>query len=199
MDKHNKEKLLKYFKEFKVVDKRIISSYQEGYIGKKVYQVILNDGSNRKIEQITKRGLAGDAAVIIPITLDNNIIMVVQSRPNTKETVSIELPAGMVDSFEEYKTAAVRELMEETGFLATSIYELECHYQDQGCSEAIVKTFVAEGCKKIQDKKLDGGEKLEYIEMSFEDVLEMIKSNHINDANTKIAIMQYILKMKGIM
>ena len=199
MDKHNKEKLLKYFKEFKVVDKRIISSYQEGYIGKKVYQVTLNDGSNRKIEQITKRGLAGDAVVIIPITLDNNIIMVVQSRPNTKETVSIELPAGMVDSFEEYKTAAVRELMEETGFLATSIYELECHYQDQGCSEAIVKTFVAEGCKKIQDKKLDGGEKLEYIEMSFEDVLEMIKSNHINDANTKIAIMQYILKMKGIL
>lgn len=199
MNKHNKEKLLKYFKEFKAVDKRIISSYQEGYIGKKVYQVTLNDGSNRKIEQITKRGLAGDAAVIIPITLDNNIIMVVQSRPNTKETVSIELPAGMVDSFEEYKTAAVRELMEETGFLATSIYELECHYQDQGCSEAIVKTFVAEGCKKIQDKKLDGGEKLEYIEISFEDVLEMIKSNYINDANTKIAIMQYILKMKGIL
>lgn len=198
MDKNVSERIEEAIKRFKTVDKELVSSYQDGYIGKNVYNVTLEDGSSRRVEQITKRGIAGDAVVIIPITTDGNIVMIVQSRPNTKDTVSIELPAGMVDAGEDYEKAAVREMLEETGYVAENVYELEWHYQDQGCSEAIIKTFVADGCKKVQEKQLSGGERLEYVEMSFEDILNMIKTNEINDANTKIAIMEYTLRKKGI-
>ena len=61
-----------------------------------------------------------------------------------------------------------------------------------------IKTFVAEGCRLVQDVKLDEGEKLTYVEMSFEDILDMIKNKQINDANTKIAVLEYTLKKKGI-
>jgi ADP-ribose pyrophosphatase len=199
MDSINRERMLKAIRDFKVVDKELISTYQEGYIGKNVYKVTLVDGSSRRVEEILKRGVPGDAAVIIPITTEGNVIMVVQSRPNMKETVSIELPAGMVDSGEDHQTTAVREMLEETGYEADNVYELEWHYQDQGCSGAIIKTFVAEGCKKKQEVRLDEGERLQYVEMSYEDIMNMIKSREINDANTKIAIMEYTLKMKGIL
>ena len=199
MDTINKNNMLKAIKDFKLVNKELVLSYQEGYIGKKVYKVTLSDGSSRRVEEITKRGVPGDAAVIIPITTDGNIVMVVQSRPNTSDSVSIELPAGMVDPGEDYKTTAVREMLEETGYEAESVYELEWHYQDQGCSGAIIKTFVAEGCKKKQEVRLDEGERLQYVEMSYEDIMNMIKSREINDANTKIAMMEYTLHKKGIL
>ena len=198
MDTINREKMLKAIRDFKTVDKELISSYQDGYIGKKVYKVTLADGSSRRVEEITKRGVPGDAAVIIPITTLGNVVMVVQSRPNTKETVSVELPAGMVDPGEDYQTTAVREMLEETGYEAENVYELEWHYQDQGCSRAIIKTFVAEGCKKKQDVRLDDGERLTYVEMSFEDILVMIKNREIIDANTKIAMLEYTLNKKGL-
>ena len=199
MDSINRERMLKAIRDFKVVDIELISTYQEGYIGKNVYKVTLVDGSSRRVEEILKRGVPGDAAVIIPITTEGNVIMVVQSRPNMKETVSIELPAGMVDSGEDYQTTAVREMLEETGYEADNVYELEWHYQDQGCSGAIIKTFVAEGCKKKQEVRLDEGERLQYVEMSYEDIMNMIKSREINDANTKVAVLEYILNQRGLL
>lgn len=199
MDTINREKMLKAIRDFKTVDKELISSYQEGYIGKNVYKVTLEDGSSRRVEEITKRGVPGDAAVIIPITTLGNVVMVVQSRPNTRETVSVELPAGMVDPGEDHQTAAIREMLEETGYEAENVYELEWHYQDQGCSGAIIKTFVAEGCKRKQEVKLDDGERLTYVEMSFQDILDMIKNKQISDANTKIAVLEYTLKQGGLM
>lgn len=182
----------------------MLSSYQDGYIGKKVYQVVLEDGSTRKVEQITKNKGNGDAVVIIPITEDDKFVMIIESRPNTKTSVALEFPAGMIDEGEEAVESAKRELLEETGYEPTSIYELENHYQDQGCSKAIIHTYVALGCKKIKEKSLSGGEKLEYIEMSYDDILRVLRKEvdlgvEINDANTKIAFMEYTLKKRGIL
>lgn len=178
----------------------LISSYQEGYIGKKVYRVTLNDGSTRICEQITKNKDKGDAVVIIPITRDGNFVMIVESRPNTKETVAIEFPAGMVDGLENPDEAAKRELLEETGYVADAIYKIEWHYQDQGCSPAIIRIYVAEGCHKVQEQNLDEGEKLKPIEMTYSDILKLIREdNLVNDANTKLGFMSYIMKKKGLL
>lgn len=203
MNAYIKDKIAKAVKSLKVKSSELISAYEEGYIGKKVYRVTLNDGSTRICEQITKNKSNGDAVVIIPITLDGNFVMIIESRPNTLGTVALEFPAGMVDKGEDFETAAKRELLEETGYAATEIYELESHYQDQGCSKAIIKTYVALGCRKLQEKNLDDGEKLEYIEMSYDDILELIKGDSkelkLNDANSKIAFMEYTLKKRGIL
>ncbi len=202
MNEYNREKMKKAFESLKVVKKDLIASYQEGYIGKKTYNVILEDGSKRICEQITKNNGDGDAVVIVPITEDGNFVMIVESRPNTKETVVLEFPAGMVDEGEDTKTAAIRELLEETGYQPNNVYELEWHYQDQGCSSAIIRAYVAEGCRKVQEKHEDGDERLEYIEMSYQDILKYMKNSSvqesIKDANTKIAFMEYTLRKKGI-
>lgn len=199
MDILNNKKLREAFKALQVKSSELVMTYQEGYIGKSIYKVTLNDGSVRMCERILKNKKAGDAVVIIPITTDGNFVMVVQSRPNTEETVMVEFPAGMVDNGEEPIDSAKRELLEETGYVADKISELEWHYQDQGCSKAIIRTYIAEGCHKIQDKELDVGEKLEFVEMGYDEVLDMLGQSDItkpkiSDANSKIAVLEYTLR-----
>lgn len=201
MDILNDKKLREAFKSLQVKSSELVSTYQEGYIGKSTYKVTLNDGSVRMCERILKNKKDGDAVVIIPITEDGNFVMVVQSRPNTEETVVVEFPAGMVDNGENPRESAKRELLEETGYIADNISELEWHYQDQGCSRAIIRTYIAEGCRKVQDKRLDGGEKLEHVEMGYDEVMGMLREEDnskpkISDANSKIAVLEYTLKKR---
>ena len=204
MNSDKLRKIKKIVSSLQVANTELISNYEEGYLGKKVYDVTLNDGSRRKLEQITKHKGNGDAVVIIPITIEDNFVMIIESRPNTKSTVALEFPAGMVDEGESAYEAAKRELLEETGYVPQDMYELEWHYQDHGCSRAIIRTYVALGCKKVKDKELSGNERLEYIEMSYDEILEVLNNKvdigtEINDANTKIAFMEYTLRKKGIL
>lgn len=183
----------------KVRDVELISSLKKGYIGKNVFKVTLEDGSSRYAEQILKNGRNGDAVVIIPITEEGKFVMVVQSRPNTLGGVLVEFPAGMVDEGEDALTSAKRELLEETGYLSDNFRELEWHYQDQGCSRAIVRTFIAEDCKRISDIHLDDFEKLEPVVMSYEDVESLMDGKNdlgVNDANSKIAFYEYTKRRK---
>lgn len=183
----------------KVRDVELISSLKKGYIGKNVFKVTLEDGSSRYAEQILKNGRNGDAVVIIPITEEGKFIMVVQSRPNTLGGVLVEFPAGMVDEGEDALTSAKRELLEETGYLSDNFRELEWHYQDQGCSRAIVRTFIAKDCKRISDIHLDDFEKLEPVVMSYEDVESLMDGKNdlgVNDANSKIAFYEYTKRRK---
>ena len=199
------EKLLKMsevIEALKTKEMKLVSTYEEGYIGKKIYQVTLNDGSIRMCEQITKNKDSGNAVVIVPITVDGKFLMIIESRPNTKESIALEFPAGMVDKDEDFVVAAKRELLEETGYEADDVYELEWHYQDQGCSNAIITTYVALGCRKVQEQNLDADEKLVSMEMTYEEILELMKqekSSILNDANTKTAFMSYVLKQKGVL
>ena len=195
----NMDRIKQDYEQMKVVGKELIGSYQQGYIGKTTSKVTLANGKEVIVDTITKNKRPGDAAVIVPITEDEKFVMVVQSRPNTRPGVVIEFPAGMVDADEDYFVAAKRELMEETGYDCKDIYELEAHYQDQGCSAAVIRTFVATGCKKVADLSLDSEERLDFIELSHDVVLDMVLSGDvkkvgINDAGSRLAFLTYIVK-----
>ena len=182
---------------YKVRSKRIISSYKKGYIGINTYEVMLNNEKKKIIEQIIKDKSSGNAAVIIPITKDNTFLLIIESRPNTKEEVLIEFPAGMQEINEDYLTAAKRELEEETSYSSNNIIELESHYQDQGCSSAQIKTFIAYDCYKINNQHLDSSEDLSCIEITEKELDELFNNNELKDANTKLAYLTYKLKKEG--
>ena len=195
----NMDRIKQDYENMKVVGKELISSYQQGYIGKTTSKVTLANGKEVIVDTITKNKRPGDAAVIIPITEDEKFVMVVQSRPNTRPGVVVEFPAGMVDDGEDPIVSARRELLEETGYECDDIYLLEEHYQDQGCSEAVIRMYVATGCRKVAEQKLDSDENLDFIELGYDEILNLIKNSNvnevgINDASSKLAFWTYTMK-----
>lgn len=184
--------------KMRTINSECIYEYQNGYVGKKINKYTLADGSIKISDQITKNGRNGDAVVIIPITNEGKFVIIVESRPNVDGGVAIEFPAGMVDDNESFENAALRELKEETGYVADKIEELEWHYQDQGCSKAIIKVFLATGCKKEYEQNLDESEKINYVELNYEDMINLLfnKEYGFEDANSKIACMSYVLKRR---
>ena len=187
------EKIEKWSKELKTVDYKLLSSYQEGFLGKKVFEVTLANGDKKICERLTKKGDNGDAVVILPITKEGKFLLEVQSRPNVTEAsgVSLEFPAGMVDPNEDPKVSAIRELREETGYEPEDIKLMEWHHQDQGCSSAIIRLYLATGCEKKYDVNLGKNEEIEALEIDYEDVVQLIKDNKITDSGSKLAFLMY--------
>ena len=92
---------------------KLLSS-EEKYNGPRfnvIQKVFERDDGKKIIRDIVN---PGEAAVILPLTENNEVIFVTQLRESIGK-ISMELPAGMVDSGEKPIETAKRELEEETG------------------------------------------------------------------------------------
>ena len=62
-------------------------------------------------------------AHVVPVTADDEVVMVRQYRHGTGE-LSLEVPAGLIDPGEDPAAAAARECLEETGYRALELRSL---------------------------------------------------------------------------
>jgi len=74
---------------------------------------------------------APDCVCVIAQTDDKQILLVEQYRPTIREK-TIELPAGHIETGETPRLAARRELLEETGYRAATLYSLGTIAPDTG-------------------------------------------------------------------
>ena len=135
----------------------------------------------------------GEAAVILPITEDNEVVFITQYRESVNK-VSLELPAGMVDSGEEPIETAKRELEEETGLIANKIEPLISLYPSTGYTSEKVHIFVAKDFKNgVQ--RLDSTEEILSIKkIKIEECIEKIKKGELENASQLIGILLYYTK-----
>lgn len=150
------------------------------------YLCELNNGQVISREKIMKNGSDGNACIILPITASGNVLLVVQPRVFTANGVCVELPAGYVEDGEDYEKAGTRELFEETGYVPEKMMCIASFYQDQGCSAAYNKSFLAEGCHKISSQHLDKDEIIRCFECSYDEALELIDMGFISDVNSQL-------------
>ena len=177
-----RELLMEILKKNKVVP------YSEVMDGGKFYKIksqsfIFPDGSIQSREFIDKKR----ASVVVPITEDGNVLVIVQPIALAEEGSLIEFPAGYWEFNEDGKEAGIRELAEETGYVPENIVYLGSHYQDPGSIRTKVDTFLATGCKKVQNQNLDEGEFVKYIEIPYELAIELMNEGLFMDSNSYIA------------
>lgn len=152
------------------------------------YLCEVNNGQVISREKVMKNGADGNACIILPITTTGNVLLIVQPRVFTESGVCVELPAGYLEEGEDYEDAGRRELFEETGYVPEKMSCIARFYQDQGCSAAYNKSFLAEGCRKVGLQHLDKDEFIRFFECSYDEALELVDMGFISDVNSQITL-----------
>jgi 8-oxo-dGTP pyrophosphatase MutT (NUDIX family) len=100
---------------------------------------------------------APDWINVIPLTKDDEVVLIEQYRHGT-ETVSLEIPGGMVDPGEEPHETAARELFEETGYEAGEVIFLGKTRPNPAIQNNWIHTFLARGVEYRQGPLNQGTE-----------------------------------------
>jgi len=144
--------------------------------------VRLPDGSVSMREHIVHPG-----AVAVLAILDNGDLLMERQFRYAPQREFIELPAGKIDHGEDILLTAQRELLEETGYIASNWTHLTTAWPCIGYANERMEYFLARGLT-YQGRQLDDGEFLEVFELSLTDALDWIRQGKINDSKTMVGI-----------
>lgn len=129
------------------------------------------------------------AVCVIPLTDKGEILLERQYRYSVGETL-IEIPAGKLDHPEEDpKSAALRELREETGAVAGKLTDLGIYYGSPAIMGEKIYMYLAEDLRwEAQD--LDEDEFLEVFTLPLEEAVGWVLNGTITDGKTQAAILK---------
>jgi 8-oxo-dGTP pyrophosphatase MutT (NUDIX family) len=134
---------------------------------------------------------------IIPLTADNEVVMIEQFRHGIGHT-TLEIPGGMVDGGESVARAAVRELREETGYTAESVIELGRTRPNPAIQNNWVYHFVARDVKFVSAPVFDGTEHAVTKLVPLNAVPGLIDDGSITHSLVVAGFARYWIREKGI-
>lgn len=164
----------------KLIEKKIASeTLFEGAIFRVDRQNVTLPNGKQAIRDIV---VNPNAAAIVAIDKDNNIIMVKQYR-TTCERIMLEIPAGKLDPGEEPLACANRELREETGYRAKQMKFIFAPMVSPGFSTESIYIFMATDLS-AGDIDPDEDEFVETVKIPINEVIKMIMNGEIQDGKT---------------
>jgi len=146
-------------------------------------RVRLPDGKESLREYIVHPG-----AVVILAFLDNGNLLFERQFRYPLRRVFLELPAGKIDPGEAMLDTARRELLEETGYIASDWEYIGVMHPCIGYSDERIEIFAAHGLHLAGDKQLDHNEFLEVIELGPAAAKAAVWNGQITDAKTITAL-----------
>lgn len=131
------------------------------------------------------------AAAMLAVREDGKLLMVRQWR-NALDRYTLEIPAGGKNSVDEpTQTAAVRELEEETGYIAGKVQFLLSIYTTVAFCNEKIDIYLARDLKRREDQHLDEDEFIDVKACELDELVQMIYDGKIEDSKTVSAIMTY--------
>jgi len=129
-----------------------------------------------------------DIALVFPVTVQQEIVFVRQYRHGVGE-ILLELPAGGFNPQKEIaEVAAMRELTEETGYVAEKLIKLATLYDNPVKDTNSIHLFIAENVIKSQQQELDITEEIEVVLIPVSQVFQRVLMGDINVCGTVTAI-----------
>ncbi len=149
----------------------------------RVDTVRLPNGKRATREFMDHPGAVG----VVPLLPDGKVVMVRQYRHPVGK-VTLELPAGKIDSGESLVTCVRRELREETGFTARKITPLIQYWPTPAFANEVLHLYIAEGLKAGK-METDADEFLECVTLPLRHALDLVKRGEIRDSKTIIGLL----------
>jgi 8-oxo-dGTP pyrophosphatase MutT (NUDIX family) len=124
---------------------------------------------------------AGDWVNVIALTPADEVVLIRQYRIGI-EKVCLEIPGGMVDPGEDARTAAARELAEETGYTSPTWKKLGTVAPNPAIQNNYLHTYLALDAQRTEDQRLDGSEVVTVHTVPLREVTEILRRGEIEHA-----------------
>ncbi len=131
------------------------------------------DGTTEMFERLDRP----DTVDVLATTKEGKIIIQRQSQPDRDEAF-LCLIGGRVEKGEDPLEAAKRETLEETGY-TSSEWEFLLSYQPTSKIRWEMFVYIARQCEKTSDQNLDPGERIEVMEVTFDEFIELVDSGQM--------------------
>ncbi len=134
---------------------------------------------------------------IVPVTEDGKIVLVEQYRQAAGDTF-IEIPGGSMDprTGEDAKRAALRELVEETGYVPDDLRLIGVHHPNPAMQANKMHTYIGYGCRPLEKQNLDPFEDITVVVKEIPEVIDMILTGGITHSIV-IASLLFALPVLG--
>ena len=144
--------------------------------------VRLPDGASTEREYIEHPG----AVMIIALLDTGELVMERQYRYPLRRDI-LELPAGKIDAGEQPLECARRELLEETGYVASIWRYIATTHPVVGYSDERIEIFLAQGLTH-QGASLDDDEQIEVFKLPLATALAWVREGRITDSKTIVGL-----------
>lgn len=115
---------------------------------------------------------------VVPLTPDGQVVLVRQYRHGIRR-VSLEVPGGMVDPGESPEHAALRELREETGYVAERVRLLGRVAPNPAIQDNWCYLYLAEGCLSAAAPQPEQFERIEVELYPLAEIPELLRREEI--------------------
>jgi ADP-ribose pyrophosphatase len=127
-------------------------------------------------------------AVAIVAMVDADHVCLIRNFRIAVNREMIELPAGIIEQHEQPAQTAIRELLEETGYLAEHVTEFATLCTSPGFTDERIYLFRAEGLQAA-DALREPGERIQKLVVPWAKALELVFDGTIQDAKTAAGLL----------
>ena len=161
--------------------------YASKWCGLRRDWLVLPDGTEQEYHVVE----IPDAIVVVPVARDGKVVLVGQYRhPNGR--THWEAPAGRIHDGEDPAVAAMREVREETGYVARRLVPLPGFFAANGITAHFAHAFVGLECEWAGEPELDPCERLIVRTFDRTEIESLLDAGRIADGFSAIALLYWL-------